>query len=152
VNYAQKPKQGAWSEHVVPDVPGITDTQARYSGGVRKNILAAVVKAWERRITPEPDWISAQEMQPLGETHASAGPATTGVFEADWHTKNLIVDVQPFHYLYDRLGPESAIESVVTPGSTFTSSVNTASNTWLAWKVSYPNGHSSGGKNIWCMI
>lgn len=110
LNYAQVCKPGEWSEHVIPAVPQVIDAEVRYPGRCDKSLLARVVKAWERQIIPESASISEQELQPLHQRAASNEKLNHGVFEADWHIKNLFIDVQPFRYLYDRLGPRSVID------------------------------------------
>jgi 2-polyprenyl-3-methyl-5-hydroxy-6-metoxy-1,4-benzoquinol methylase len=110
INYAQNPKTGEWTDHVVADAPSVMDFRERFSHERNKNVLTTVIRSWEAQLTSRQSLISTADLRHVATPQLPDKTSTEGVFPGDWHIKNLFVDVQPFRHLFDRIGPESVLD------------------------------------------
>lgn len=102
LNYAQKPREGVFRDHVMPDEHGI-HAERKYSDG-RFASLETIMAGL--KTPPKPFEIT----MPQRSRETADKNAADTAFDHDWHLQNLFLDVAPFRFLVEHLEARSILD------------------------------------------
>ena len=112
LNYAQMPGDLIWPENTNETVNNLHKTENKYNQQIRNyEPFVDLLRNYQNFLRGPIAEFNPEEMYPFEDTDMHGeGSSETTAFDPSWHKVNLLVDIPPYKYLYDRFSPDSILD------------------------------------------